>query len=140
MLVSHPNETEAGFQRLYDFIEEGTIDHLGMFPWSRGGARRRRRCCPRRVDPELAEERRAALMELQEEIRQARHEAMIDTTLGSSSTASATRQFLLDARHEGQAPDRRQGHPRRRRRRAGSFVRCRVTQSGRHGLVATLEL
>ena len=32
LLVGHPGETDESFQRLYDFVEEGEIDHLGVFP------------------------------------------------------------------------------------------------------------
>jgi ribosomal protein S12 methylthiotransferase len=141
MLVGHPGETEEAFQRLYNFVEEGAIDHLGVFPWSREDGTPSA-LLPGRVDPEVAEERRLALMELQEEIRQARHEAMIDRTLEVLvDGVSDESEFLLDARHEGQAPgiDGKviltdgTAEP-------GSFVRARVTQADAHDLVATLEV
>ncbi|HEY8379211.1 MAG TPA: 30S ribosomal protein S12 methylthiotransferase RimO [Nannocystis sp.] len=141
MLVGHPGETEAAFQRLYDFVEEGAIDHLGVFPWSREEGTPSA-LLPSRVPPELAEERRLALMELQEEIRQARHESLIGQVLevmidGESDES----EFLLDGRHEGQAPgiDGKvvltdgTGQP-------GEIVRARVTQADAHDLVATLAL
>ncbi len=141
MLVGHPGETEAAFQRLYDFVEEAQIDHLGVFPWSREDGTPSA-LLPARVDPELAQERQLALMELQEEIRQAKHEALIGEELEVLvEGVSDESEFLLDGRHEGQAPgiDGKviltdgSAEP-------GSFVRARVTQVEAHDLVATLEL
>ncbi|MBA3548309.1 MAG: 30S ribosomal protein S12 methylthiotransferase RimO [Nannocystis sp.] len=141
MLVGHPGETEEGFQRLYDFIEEGQVDHLGVFPWSREDGTPSA-LLPGRVDPELAEERRLALMELQEEIRQAKHEALIGEVLEVMvEGVSDESEFLLEGRHEGQAPgiDGKviltdgAAEP-------GQFVRARVTQVEAVDLVATLEL
>ena len=141
MLVGHPGETEAAFQRLYDFIEEGQVDHLGVFPWSREDGTPSA-LLPGRVDPELAEERRLALMELQEEIRQAKQEARIGEEIEVLvEGVSDESEFLLDGRHEGQAPgiDGKviltdgSAEP-------GSFVRARVTQAEAVDLVASLEL
>lgn len=141
MLVGHPGETEAAFQRLYDFIEEGAIDHLGVFPWSKEDGTPSA-LLPSRVSPELAEERRLALMELQEEIRQARHEEMIgeeiEVLIDGESDES---EFLLEGRHEGQAPGidgkvvLTDGTA-----KVGEFVRARVTQADANDLVATLEV
>lgn len=141
MLVGHPGETEAAFQRLYDFVEEGAIDHLGVFPWSREEGTPSA-LLPSRVSAEVAEERRLALMELQEEIRLARHEAMIGAELevlidGESDES----EFLLEGRHEGQAPaiDGKvilaDGTA-----KVGDLVRARVTQADAHDLVASLEV
>ena len=82
------------------------------------------------------------LMELQEEIRQARQEAMIGREIEVMvEGVSEESEFLLDGRHEGQAPgiDGKviltdgSAEP-------GDFVRARVTQAEAHDLVATLEL
>jgi ribosomal protein S12 methylthiotransferase len=141
MLVGHPGETEAAFQRLYDFIEEGQVDHLGVFPWSREDGTPSA-LLPGRVDPELAEERRLALMELQEEIRQAKQEARIGEVLEVLvEGVSDESEFLLDGRHEGQAPgiDGKviltdgSAEP-------GSFVRARVTQAEAVDLVRARAL
>ena len=141
MLVGHPGETEEAFQRLYEFVEEGHIDHLGVFPWSREDGTASA-LLPGRVDPEQAEERRLALMELQEEIRLARHEAMVDEVIEVLiDGVSDESEFLLEGRHEGQAPGidgkviLADGTA-----EVGSFVRARVTQADAHDLVATLEV
>ncbi len=143
MLVGHPGEDEAAYQRLYDFIAEGAIDHLGVFPWSREEGTTSA-IHPQRVSDELASERAAALMELQEELRQARQKfaalrgEVIEVLVDGVSEES---EMLLDGRHEGQAPgiDGKviltdgSAEP-------GSFVRARVTQAEAVDLVASLEL
>ncbi len=140
MLVGHPGETEAGFQRLYDFIAEGAVDHLGVFPWSREDGTPSA-LLPSRVDPEVAEERRLALMELQEDLRTSRHAAMVgrevEVLVDGISDES---ELLLDGRHEGQAPgiDGKvvltdgEAEP-------GMFVWARITHADAHDFVASLE-
>jgi ribosomal protein S12 methylthiotransferase len=68
MLVGHPGETEDAFARLRDFVAEGAIDHLGVFPWSRedGTVSAMQ---PRRVPTEVAQARAEQLMELQADLR-----------------------------------------------------------------------
>jgi ribosomal protein S12 methylthiotransferase len=141
MLVGHPGETEAAYRRLYDFVAEGEIDHLGVFPWSReeGTASALQ---PGRVDEALAQERAAELMALQEGIRARKHAALVGTTLevlvdGPSSES----EWLLDGRHEGQAPGidgitiLTNGSA-----ETGRLVRAKVVQAGAHELVASLDL
>lgn len=141
MLVGHPGESEEAFRRLYDFVEEGAIDHLGVFPWSREEGTPSA-LLPGRVDPELAQERQAALMELQEEIRLRKHQALIGQILPVMiDRVSDESELLLDGRHEGQAPaiDGRviltDGSA-----RAGEIVQARVVQADAHDLIASLDL
>ncbi|HET6582702.1 MAG TPA: MiaB/RimO family radical SAM methylthiotransferase, partial [Nannocystaceae bacterium] len=140
MLVGHPGETDAAFQRLYDFVEEGEIDHLGVFPWSREDGTASA-LLPIRVASRKAEERAAALMELQEGIRTRKHAALVGRTLpvivdGLSSES----ELLLDGRHEGQAPGidgkvvLTDGTA-----PIGTIVDAIVTQAGPHDLVASLD-
>jgi ribosomal protein S12 methylthiotransferase len=140
MLVGHPGETDEAYQRLYDFIAEGEIDHLGVFPWSReeGTASA---LLPSRVLARKAEQRAAALMELQEEIRTRKHAALVGRELRVMIDGpSEESELLLDGRHEGQAPgiDGKviltdgTGRP-------GDFVRAIVTQAGAHELVASMD-
>jgi ribosomal protein S12 methylthiotransferase len=97
---------------------------------------------PGRIDLSIAEGRAAELMAIQEEIRLARHrellgrqiEVMIDGVNDES-------EFLLDARHEGQAPDIdgkcivADGTAER-----GSFVQTRVINVSAHDLVVSMDL
>ncbi|MCH9680300.1 MAG: 30S ribosomal protein S12 methylthiotransferase RimO [Deltaproteobacteria bacterium] len=141
MLVGHPGESEQAYRRLYDFIAEGEIDHLGVFPWSReeGTVSAMH---PGRVDEERAAERAAELMELQTGIRTRKHAALVGRTLDVLVEGpSAEHEWLLDGRHEGQAPEIDGGTiltngeaPR------GAMVRAKVVQAGAHDLVASLDL
>ena len=145
MLVGHPGEDEAAYARLRSFIEDGEIDHLGVFPWSKedGTASAMH---PQRVGDELANERATELMEIQAGIRAAKFQAMrgqeIEVLVDSVSDES---EFLLDGRHEGQAPeidgkvilldvdDEASVE-------IGSIVRARVMQATAHDLIASLDL
>ncbi|MCA9690380.1 MAG: TRAM domain-containing protein, partial [Myxococcales bacterium] len=97
---------------------------------------------PGRVDPEVAQARAAELMELQAERARARQQALIGRELavlvdGESSES----EYLIDGRHEGQAPEidgkviLTDGFA-----QAGDVVRARVTAAEAHDLVATLDL
>jgi len=141
MLVGHPGETQEAYQRLYKFIEEGHIDHLGVFPWSReeGTVSAMQ---PGRVKPEEALRRQGELMQLQETIRQRKHDAMVGITMPILVDGiSEESEFLLDGRHEGQAPGidgkviLTDGTA-----QPGDVVMARVTQAGPHDLVATMDL
>ncbi|MCA9686466.1 MAG: 30S ribosomal protein S12 methylthiotransferase RimO [Myxococcales bacterium] len=141
MLVGHPGEDEAAYQRLHDFIAEGEIDHLGVFPWSREEGTTSA-IHPQRVSPEEAEERAAALMELQAEIRERKFAALrgqiLEVMVDGISEES---ELLLDGRHQGQAPEidgkvilcDGTAEP-------GAIVRARVMQSTAHDLVASMDL
>jgi ribosomal protein S12 methylthiotransferase len=140
MLVGHPGESEAAYQRLYDFVAEGQIDHLGVFPWSReeGTASA---LLPARVLHKKSDERAAALMELQEGIRARKHAALVGTEIRVMvDGASDESELLLDGRHEGQAPGidgkviLTDGTA-----RPGQVVRAIVTQAGPHELVASMD-
>jgi ribosomal protein S12 methylthiotransferase len=140
MLVGHPGETEAAYRRLVDFVEEGEIDHLGVFPWSREDGTPSA-LLPVRVPSSKAEERAAALMEIQEGIRARKHAALVGRTLPVIVDGISTESdLLLDGRHEGQAPGidgkvvLTDGTA-----PIGSIVDAIVTQAGPHDLVASLD-
>jgi ribosomal protein S12 methylthiotransferase len=140
MLVGHPGETDEAYARLRDFVAEGWIDHLGVFPWSReeGTASALQ---PARVSRELAEHRASELMALQEQLRAERHAALRGHALtvlvdGPSEDSD----LLLEGRHEGQAPEidgkviLTDGTAAR-----GDMVQAIVTQTSAHDLVASLD-
>lgn len=141
MLVGHPGESEEAYLALRNFIEEGHIDHLGVFPWSREeGTTSAMR--PQRIDPSVAEGRAAELMAIQEEIRLANHQSMLGQELEVMiDGVSDESEFLLDARHEGQAPDIdgkcivTDGTAER-----GSFVQTRVINVTAHDLILSMDL
>lgn len=140
MLVGHPGETETGYERLKQFITEGQIDHLGVFPWSRedGTVSAMQ---PARVDEQLSQDRAAELMQIQTKLREQRHQALVGKQLEVMIDGTSTdSDLLLDGRHEGQAPEidgkvvLTDGTGAR-----GEFVTATVTQAGPHDLVASLD-
>ena len=142
MLVGHPGETPDAYARLRDFVAEGAIDHLGVFPWSReeGTAAA---MLPRRVEEEEAAARAAEVMEIQRGIRERRHRELL---LGRTMEVlvdgvSEESELLLDGRHEGQSPDVDgkvilcDGTAAR-----GDMVQAKIIQTSAHDLVASLDL
>lgn len=143
MLVGHPGETEDAYRRLYDFVAEEQIDHLGVFPWSREEGTTSA-MQPARVDEAVAQQRAAELMALQTEIRTRKHAARVGQTLDVMIEGpSAEHEWLLSGRHEGQAPEidgttivtNADGEPSR-----GQIVPAKVMQTSAHELVVSLDL
>ncbi len=140
MLVGHPGETEEAYQRLRDFIEEGWIDHLGVFPWSREQGTSSA-LLPIRIGEDVAARRAEELMALQAELREDGNQNMIGQTLSVLVDGpSSEHEYLLEGRHEGQAPGidgkviLTNGTAER-----GDVVQAVVTQADAHDLVASLD-
>jgi ribosomal protein S12 methylthiotransferase len=141
MLVGHPGETQESYQRLYDFIAEGEIDHLGVFPWSREDGTAAA-LLPKRVPEAVARERAEELMQLQEQIRAEKQRKFVGTVMNVLiDGVSDESEFLLDGRHEGQAPEidgkvivcDADVKP-------GTFVDVRILQATAHDFVASVDL
>ena len=88
LITGFPGETEADFEELRDFVSDFRFERLGVFTYSHeegtpsfdmAGA----------VDPDVAERRRAELMELQHEIAVEQNAALVGQTL----------EVLVDGRH-----------------------------------------
>ncbi|MEM7159127.1 MAG: 30S ribosomal protein S12 methylthiotransferase RimO [Myxococcota bacterium] len=141
MLVGHPGESEEAYRRLYDFVAEGQLDHLGVFPWSREEGTTSA-MQPGRVDEAIAQERAAELMALQAEIRTRKHAELVGQTLDVMVEGpSEESEYLLAGRHEGQAPEidgslvLTNGEAER-----GQIVPAKIVQASAHDLVASLDL
>ncbi|MBO9535111.1 30S ribosomal protein S12 methylthiotransferase RimO [Herbaspirillum sp.] len=79
-IAGFPGETEAEFEYLLDFLKEAEIDRLGCFAYSPvEGATANEIANP--VPEEVREERRARVMQLQEEISKKRLQAKVGKTL-----------------------------------------------------------
>ncbi|MCX7622861.1 MAG: 30S ribosomal protein S12 methylthiotransferase RimO [Thermomicrobium sp.] len=79
-IVGFPGETEERFQRLYDFVAELEFDHVGVFVYSPEAPTPSARLgAP--VPPEVAEERRARVMELQRKISLAKNRRLVGREL-----------------------------------------------------------
>ena len=79
-ITGFPGETEEEFEYLLDFLKEAKIDRLGCFPYSPvdGAAAN---ALPGAVPEKLREERRARLMQLQEDISYEKLQSRIGRTL-----------------------------------------------------------
>lgn len=95
LIVGYPGESEAAFQRLYDFIAEQEFDHVGVFTWSPEPGTAAWDLDLPRVPAEVAEERRNAIMELQQGISYGKNLALVGTT----------QQVLIEAVGEAEAED-----------------------------------
>ena len=101
-ITGFPGETEAEFEELLQFLEAAQLDRVGAFAYSpvEGAAAN---AFPGALPLEVREERRARLMELQEDISTCRLEARIGRTI----------EVLIDevddegalARSQGDAPE-----------------------------------
>ncbi|HUW38100.1 MAG TPA: 30S ribosomal protein S12 methylthiotransferase RimO [Rhodocyclaceae bacterium] len=101
-ITGFPGETEAEFEELLQFLEEAQLDRVGAFAYSpvEGAAAND---LPGALPDEVREERRARLMEFQEDISTRRLEAKIGRTI----------EVLVDeidedgavARSQGDAPE-----------------------------------
>ncbi len=140
-IVGHPGETEAEFEELCEFVAEAKLDHAGAFTYSIESGTVSA-MLPGRVDPEVAAERQAKLMEIQRQVSHAKNQARVgqEITVLVDGVSSES-EYLLEGRWYGQAPSvdgvtylADGSVP------AGSLVRARVTQASDYDLAATLEL
>jgi ribosomal protein S12 methylthiotransferase len=77
LIVGYPGETDEQFQVLHDFIREQELDHVGVFTWSPEPGTKAMELDLTRVPAEVAEERRAAIMELQQGISLKKNRALV---------------------------------------------------------------
>ncbi len=140
-IVGHPGETEAEFEELCEFVAEAKLDHAGAFTYSIESGTVSA-MLPGRVDPEVAAERQAKLMEIQRQVSNAKNQARVgqEITVLVDGVSSES-EYLLEGRWFGQAPGvdgvtyLADGSA-----APGSLVRARVTQGSDYDLAATLEL
>ncbi len=76
-IVGFPGETEEDFQELYDFVRDFKFDRMGVFCYSPEEGTPAMNLKADLVPTQIAEERRDALMQLQQEISLHANEAMI---------------------------------------------------------------
>ena len=79
-IVGFPGETQADFEALLAFSAKYRFERLGVFTWSPEEGTPSHDL-PGRVDPEVAEARRAELMALQKTILDEHNRARVGTTL-----------------------------------------------------------
>ena len=104
-IVGFPGETDEEFEELVGFVREARFDRLGVFTYSdeEGTAAYD---LDAKVEPEVAEERRDYLMEIQREISLARNRESVGRRVRVLMEGrSGETDLLLQGRMETQAPD-----------------------------------
>ena len=137
-IAGFPGETEAEFEHLLEFLREAQLDRVGCFAYSpvEGAAAND---LPGQLPDEVREERRARLMQVQEQISAQR----LARKVGS------LQRVLIDEAGPGRAVGRTSAdapeidgvvHVRvgRRRVAVGNFVDVKITAAAEHDLQGTL--
>jgi ribosomal protein S12 methylthiotransferase len=105
LMVGFPGEGEGEFGDLFNFVREAEFTHLGVFTYSpEEGAKASR--MQKMVSSEMAEERRARIMELQQGISWKRNTEMIGSMIPVLiDGVSADQEGMLQGRTAFQAPE-----------------------------------
>lgn len=105
LMVGFPGETEKEFAELRDFVGESRFDHLGAFKYS-PEAGTASYSFPDPIPDPVKEQRLAEIMSLQRTISRAKLQERIGQTVPVLvERRSEESEFLLQGRHQGQAPD-----------------------------------
>ena len=137
-IAGFPGETEAEFEHLLDFLREARLDRVGCFAYSpvEGAAAN---ALPGQLPDELREERRARLMQLQEEISRQRLARKVGTVqrvlVDEVGPKGAVGRTAADAPEIDGVVHIRVG---RRRIAVGDFVDAKITAAAEHDLLGTL--
>jgi ribosomal protein S12 methylthiotransferase len=104
-IVGFPGETEADYEQLVDFCETVEFDRVGVFTYS-DEEDAEAFALDGKVDPDVAAERRDALMEIQAGISRGRNERLVGSRVRvlMEGTSEET-DLLLQGRMETQAPN-----------------------------------
>jgi len=137
-IVGHPGETEQAFERLLEFVAEARFDRLSAFRyWDEEGCASA--LLPDKVPVELAEERLAELMALQQEISLANNQRFVGRRLrvlvegrDEDSGLMAGRSYRDAPEVDGQVLLRGPGAE---RLQPGSFVEATIEEALEHDLV-----
>jgi ribosomal protein S12 methylthiotransferase len=143
-IVGHPGESEDAFARLCAFVQAAEFDRVGVFTYSPEEGTHSA-TLPAAVTPAEMERRRRALMRLQRTISRKKMKAQVGRTIEVLVEGpSEESEYLLQGRHEGQAPeidgavfltlDENAPAPGQ-----GDLVRARVTGFADYDLSATVE-
>ena len=81
LIVGYPGETDEQFQTLYDFVVEQEFDHVGVFTYSPEPGTKAVTLGLSTVPAEVAEERRNAIMEVQQGISLRKNQSLIGASL-----------------------------------------------------------
>ncbi|MFA4971125.1 MAG: 30S ribosomal protein S12 methylthiotransferase RimO [bacterium] len=136
LIVGFPGETDKDFEKLLEFVREARFEHLGVFVYSpeEGTAAAKLKG---RVSKKVAEGRREEIMKLQQVIAREKNDSLVGKRLRVLVEGiSEESEHLIQARHEGQAPDIdgvvyiNEGNP-----KIGEFAEVEITDSHVYDLV-----
>lgn len=104
-IVGFPGETDAAYTELHDYVEQAEFDRVAVFHYSdeegTGAAD-----LDDKVEREVMDERRNAILSVQESIATAKGRAKVGTTIEVLVDGrSEETEHVLEGRHEGLAPE-----------------------------------
>ena len=105
LMVGFPNESDADFKKLVEFVEKGYFQHIGVFAYSKEDNIRAARLGDR-VPLEIKEERKQILMEVQQKISFQKNKSRIGQIqkVLIEGIYEET-ELLLKSRNKSQGPD-----------------------------------
>ncbi|MEL6131767.1 MAG: 30S ribosomal protein S12 methylthiotransferase RimO [Bacteroidota bacterium] len=103
MLVGHPGETDADHHQLLRFLEEAKFDRLGVFTYSHEENTHAGDKMEDLIDPEVKEQRKEEVMELQQDISFELNRAKVGQTLRTLIDREEDGYFV--GRTEGDSPE-----------------------------------
>lgn len=139
LITGFPGETEREHEELLEFVEEMAFDRLGVFAYSQEEDTPAA-LMEEQVEEELKEERRAELMELQQEIAFAKAESMVGRTLTVMIEGKVADEDAYVARTYRDAPDV-DGYlfiTADATLMSGDFVKVKVTGSNEYDLIGEI--
>jgi ribosomal protein S12 methylthiotransferase len=140
-IVGHPDESEADFAGLLEFVQSAQLDHVGVFRYSHEEGTHSGTLA-QLVDAKTIERRARALMKAQRAVSKRRLRGLIGSELdvlveGESDES----ELLLVGRHAGQAPEVDGSvHLINGSAQVGEIHRVRITHSADYDLVGDLSL
>jgi len=140
LMVGFPGEGAREFKELVDFVREAEFTHLGVFTYSPEEGTKAARM-KGRPSTEVAEERRARIMELQQGIAWKKNKAMIGSMVPVLIDGTrAGPKGILQGRTPFQAPEV-DGvvHITKGRATIGEIVTVKITQAGPYDLMGEIE-
>jgi ribosomal protein S12 methylthiotransferase len=140
LMVGFPGEGEGEFRRLLDFVREVEFTHLGVFRYSPEEGTKACRM-KRQISSEIATERAAQIMELQQGISWKRNKEMVGSMISVLiDGVSVELEGVLQGRTAFQAPEA-DGvvHIKKGMAKIGETVTVKITQAGPYDLVGEIE-
>lgn len=136
-IVGYPDETEADFEELLDFVKEMKFHRLGVFQYSQEeGTYAFQRGDP--VPSEVKAERRTRLMEVQKEISEHRNEALIGTEVQVLIDSKEGDSYIARTQWDAPEIDQEvivQSHP---SLSVGNFYSVKITDAAEYDLFASV--